>query len=141
MEKPLKILAVDDDFINLKLISSMLRKNAQVGIIIEATNGLDAINLLKTQGDIDLVLLDIKMPVMDGIEFLTNIQSMIEFKKLPVIVLTTDETRKHEAFDHGAFDFLVKPIREQELSSKIAKVANLFDLQLQLRCCMTSFIL
>lgn len=126
MEKQLKILAVDDDFINLKLISSMLRKNAQVGVIIEATNGLDAINLLKTQGDIDLVLLDIKMPVMDGIEFLTNVQSMIEFKKLPIIVLTTDETRKHEAFDHGAFDFLVKPIREQELSSKIAKVANLF---------------
>lgn len=127
MEKQLKILAVDDDFINLKLISSMLRKNTQVGAIIEATNGLDAINLLKMQGDIDLVLLDIKMPVMDGIEFLTNIQSMIEFKKLPVIVLTTDETRKHEAFEHGAFDFLVKPIREQELRSKIEKVANLFD--------------
>jgi len=126
MEKQLKILAVDDDFINLKLISSMLRKNTQVASIIEATNGLDAINLLKVQGDIDLVLLDIKMPVMDGIEFLTNIQSMLEFKKIPVIVLTTDETRKHEAFDHGAFDFLVKPIREQELSSKIAKVADLF---------------
>lgn len=78
MEKQLKILAVDDDFINLKLISSMLRKNEKVGAIIEATNGLDAINLLKTQGDIDLVLLDIKMPVMDGIEFLTNIQSMGE---------------------------------------------------------------
>ena len=126
MEKQLKILAVDDDFINLKLISSMLRKNEKVGAIIEATNGLDAINLLKTQGDIDLVLLDIKMPVMDGIEFLTNIQSMGEFKKLPVIVLTTDETRKLEAFDHGAFDFLVKPIREYDLSSKIAKVADLF---------------
>ncbi|AHJ12034.1 MULTISPECIES: response regulator [Sulfurospirillum] len=126
MEKQLKILAVDDDFINLKLISSMLRKNVNVGIIIEATNGLDAINLLKTQGDIDLVLLDIKMPVMDGIEFLTNIQSMNEFKKLPVIVLTTDETRKHEAFEHGAFDFLVKPIREHDLSSKIAKVADLY---------------
>lgn len=125
MEKKLKILAVDDDFINLKLISSMLRKNQNVGAIIEATNGLDAINLLKTQGDIDLVLLDIKMPVMDGIEFLANIQSMAEFKKLPVIVLTTDETRKHEAFDHGAFDFLVKPIRENDLSSKIAKVADL----------------
>lgn len=125
MKKKLKILAVDDDFINLKLISSMLRKNQNVGAIIEATNGLDAINLLKTQGDIDLVLLDIKMPVMDGIEFLANIQSMAEFKKLPVIVLTTDETRKHEAFDHGAFDFLVKPIRENDLSSKIAKVADL----------------
>ena len=114
MQKQLKILAVDDDFINLKLISSMLRKNDNVGIIIEATNGLDAINLLKTQGDIDLVLLDIKMPVMDGIEFLTNIQSMLEFKKIPIIVLTTDETRKNEAFEHGAFDFLVKPIREND---------------------------
>lgn len=126
MQKKLKILAVDDDFINLKLISSMLRKNENVDVIMEATNGLDAINLLKTQGDINLVLLDIKMPVMDGIEFLTNIQSMLEFKKIPIIVLTTDETRKHEAFEHGAFDFLVKPIRENDLSSKIAKVADLF---------------
>ncbi len=126
MQKKLKILAVDDDFINLKLISSMLRKNQNVDVIMEATNGLDAINLLKTQGDIDLVLLDIKMPVMDGIEFLTNIQSMLEFKKIPIIVLTTDETRKNEAFEHGAFDFLVKPIRENDLSSKIAKVADLF---------------
>lgn len=127
MNRQLKILAVDDDFINLKLISSMLRKNPLVDVIIEATNGLDAINLLKAQGDIDLVLLDIKMPVMDGIEFLTHIQSMMEFKKLPIIVLTTDETRKNEAFDHGAIDFLVKPIREHDLSSKIAKVADLFS--------------
>lgn len=126
MDKKLKILAVDDDFINLKLISSMLRKNTLVHQIIEATNGLDAINLLKTQGDFDLVLLDIKMPVMDGIEFLTNVQSMLEFKKLPIIVLTTDETRKNEAFEQGAFDFLVKPIREHDLSSKIIKVAELF---------------
>ena len=74
----------------------------------------------------DLVLLDIKMPVMDGIEFLTNVQSMLEFKKLPIIVLTTDETRKNEAFEQGAFDFLVKPIREHDLSSKIIKVAELF---------------
>ena len=123
--KTLKILAVDDDFINLKLISSMLRKNPNVDSIIEATNGLDAINTLKTQQDINLVVLDIKMPVMDGIEFLTNIQSMAELKKIPIIVLTTDETRKHEALDKGAFDFLVKPIREQELSGKISKIVEL----------------
>ena len=63
---------------------------------------------------------------MDGIEFLTNLQSMPEFQKLPVIVLTTDETRKNEAFDRGAFDFLVKPIRDHDLSSKIQKVIDLF---------------
>lgn len=126
MEKRLKILAVDDDFINLKLISSMLKRNINVDTIVEATNGLDALNLLKTEANIDLVLLDIKMPIMDGIEFLTNLQSMPEFQKLPVIVLTTDETRKNEAFDRGAFDFLVKPIRDHELSSKIQKVIDLF---------------
>jgi len=126
MGKPLKILAVDDDFINLKLISSMLKKNANVEKIIEATNGLDALGLLKEEHDIDLVLLDIKMPVMDGIEFLVNFQPMREFRDIPVIVLTTDETRKNEAFERGAFDFLVKPIREVELSAKIAKVVELF---------------
>ena len=126
MEKKLKILAVDDDFINLKLISSMLKKNPNVELIIEATNGLDAINLLKSQSDVDLILLDIKRPVMDGIEFLTNLQPMRQFKDIPVIVLTTDETRKNEAFDKGAFDFLVKPIREVDLSAKIAKVVDLF---------------
>jgi putative two-component system response regulator len=65
------------------------------------------------------------MPIMDGIEFLNNLQSMEELKTTPVIVLTTDETRKSEAFDRGAFDFLVKPIREQELSSKISKIVEL----------------
>lgn len=125
MEKKLKVLAVDDDFINLKLISSMLKKNPHTGVVVEATNGLDAINLLKDHADTSLILLDIKMPVMDGIEFLTNIQSMPEFKNVPVIVLTTDETRKNEAFEKGAFDFLVKPIREHELSAKIAKIIEL----------------
>jgi len=126
MGKPLKILAVDDDFINLKLISSMLKKNTNVAEIVEATNGLDALGLLKVHDDIDLVLLDIKMPVMDGIEFLVNFQPMREFKDIPVIVLTTDETRKNEAFERGAFDFLVKPIREVDLSTKIAKVVDLY---------------
>lgn len=126
MEKKLKILAVDDDFINLKLISSMLKKHPNVASIVEATNGLDALNTLKNEGDINLILLDIKMPVMDGIEFLTNLQSMHDLNKTPVIVLTTDETRKNEAFDSGAFDFLVKPIREHDLNLKIAKVVELF---------------
>ncbi len=125
MEKTLKVLAVDDDFINLKLISSMLKKNPFTGEIIEANNGLDALNLLKEHGDIDVILLDIKMPIMDGIEFLTHLQSMPEFINVPVIVLTTDETRKNEAFEKGAFDFLVKPIREHDLSTKISRIVEL----------------
>lgn len=125
MSKQIKILAVDDDFINLKLLHSMLKKNTSIKEVVEAQNGLDALNILKEQQDIDLVLLDIKMPIMDGIEFLNNLQSMEELKTTPVIVLTTDETRKSESFDRGAFDFLVKPIREQELSSKISMIVEL----------------
>lgn len=127
MGKPLKVLAVDDDFINLKLISSMLKKNENVAQIIEAKNGLEALNSLKEQPDTNLVLLDIKMPIMDGIEFLNNLESMESLKKIPVIVLTTDESKKHEAFDHGAFDFLVKPIREHDLNAKISKIAELLE--------------
>jgi len=122
MGKKIKILAVDDDFINLKLIHSILKKNEDIDEVVEAKNGLEALNILKKQPDIELVLLDIKMPIMDGIEFLTNLSSMPDINKIPVIVLTTDETRKHEAFDCGAFDFLVKPIREVELRAKISKV-------------------
>lgn len=125
MSKQIKVLAVDDDFINLKLLHSMLKKNTSIKEVVEAQNGLDALNILKEQQDIDLVLLDIKMPIMDGIEFLDNLQSIEELKTTPVIVLTTDETRKSEAFDRGAFDFLVKPIREQELSSKISMIVEL----------------
>ena len=125
MNKQIKILTVDDDFINLKLLSSMLKKSDVVSEVVEAKNGLEALDILKEQSNIELILLDIKMPIMDGIEFLSNMESMPELKDTPVIVLTTDETRKREAFDHGAFDFLVKPIREAELSRKILKVIEL----------------
>jgi putative two-component system response regulator len=125
MSDKIKILTVDDDFINLKLLSSMLKKSTFVSEIVEAKNGLEALNMLKKHSDIGLVLLDIKMPVMDGIEFLSNLESMPDLSKTPVIVLTTDETRKREAFDNGAFDFLVKPIREAELNKKILKVVEL----------------
>jgi putative two-component system response regulator len=125
MAKKLKVLSVDDDFINLKLINLMLKKNPNISEVIEAENGLDALNLLKKVTDVDMVLLDIKMPVMDGIEFLVNIRSDQELKNIPIIVLTTDDTRKYEALENGAHDFLIKPIREHELSQKIQKVAQL----------------
>ena len=125
MEETLTILSVDDDFINLKLISSMLKKNDKVGSVLEAKNGLEAIDVLTQNPGISGILLDIKMPVMDGIEFLDTIQSYSQFKTIPIIILTTDETRKREALDKGACDFLVKPIREIELAQKIEKIAQL----------------
>lgn len=126
MMKKIKVLLVDDDFINLMLLQSMLKKNESIGQIVEARDGLEALTVLKEQADINLILLDIKMPVMDGIEFLINLQSMPDLKNIPVIILTTDESKKRKAFDNGAFDFLLKPIREHDLKAKISTIVNLF---------------
>jgi len=118
----LKILAVDDDMINLKLLKSMLKKSARVRDVVEAKNGADAIAVLKTQDDIDIVLLDIIMPVMGGIEMLRVVRADETLHNLPIIVLTTDETKKAEALECGANGFLMKPIRERDVISQIEKL-------------------
>lgn len=120
--RALKILAVDDDLINLKLLKSMLKKSPRVREVIEAKNGADAIGVLKTQDDIDIVLLDIIMPVMGGIEMLRVIRADDALQDLPIIVLTTDETKKAEALECGANGFLMKPIREKDVLDKIEQL-------------------
>jgi len=121
-DKKLKVLAVDDDIINLKLLKSMLMKTSYVYEVIEAKNGADAIAVLKIHDDVDIVLLDIIMPVMGGIEMLKVLRADDNMEQLPVIVLTTDETKKTEALESGANGFLMKPIRERDLSMKISQL-------------------
>jgi putative two-component system response regulator len=119
MAKDLIVLAVDDDMINLKLLKSMLMKNENVKEVIEAKNGADAIGHIKARADIDLILLDIIMPIMNGIEMLRVVRSDDNIRQVPIIVLTTDETKKNEALELGANGFLTKPIRSNELMQKI----------------------
>ncbi len=121
----IKVLAVDDDMINLKLLKSMLLKCPQVAEVIEAKNGADAIDILKAQDDIGLILLDIIMPVMGGIEVLKIVRADSHFKNIPIIVLTTDETKKGEALDCGANDFVMKPVRADAVAEKIRRLINL----------------
>ena len=116
------VLAVDDDMINLKLLKSMLKKSGRVAEVIEAKNGSDAIGVLKSRDDIDLILLDIIMPIMGGIEMLKVVRADDNLRQLPIIVLTTDETKKSEALEFGANGFLMKPIRSDDLIKKIATV-------------------
>lgn len=131
--RKINVLAVDDDFVNLKLIEVMLKKNLEVGDILKAKNGLEALSILDERSadadkskHIDIVLLDIVMPVMNGLEFLDQLQVRPEVT-IPVIVLTTDETAKKEAFDRGAYDFLTKPIFEKDLTQKINDAIMMLD--------------
>ncbi|MEA3330783.1 MAG: response regulator [Campylobacterota bacterium] len=116
------ILAVDDDMINLKLLKSMLMKTGNVAEVVEAKNGSDAIGVLKSRKDIDLILLDIIMPVMGGIEMLKVVRADDTLRQLPIIVLTTDETKKSDALEFGANGFLMKPIKKDDLLRKMATV-------------------
>jgi len=122
MRDDLIVLAVDDDMINLKLLKSMLKKSGIVKEVIEAKNGSDAIGELKGRDDIDLILLDIIMPIMGGIDMLKVVRADDNLQQLPIIVLTTDETKKVEALECGANGFLMKPIRNDDLLKKIATV-------------------
>ncbi len=116
------ILAVDDDLINLKLLRSMLMKSPNVKEVVEAKNGSDAIGILKSRDDIDLILLDIIMPIMGGIDMLKVVRADENLRQLPILVLTTDETKKAEALECGANGFLMKPIRNDDLIAKIKTV-------------------
>lgn len=122
MSKQLKVLAVDDDMINLKLLKSMLLKTPNVSEVVEAKNGADAIDILKTTKDFDIILLDIIMPVMGGIEMLKVVRADDNLRQLPIIVLTTDETKKSEALEEGANGFLMKPIRQDDLVQKMQQL-------------------
>jgi putative two-component system response regulator len=117
----LKVLVVDDDFINRKLLQTHLKSNPNVTDIVEAENGSDALDKLKKDPTIGIVLLDIMMPVVDGIEFLKIFRSDMSNAHIPVIVLSTDDTRKAEVFDNGANDFLRKPVMQDQLAEKITQ--------------------
>ncbi|WP_456431501.1 response regulator [Nitratifractor sp.] len=116
----LKVLVVDDDFINRKLIQALLKRHSDmIGEVIEADNGSEALNALKLHPDIDLILLDILMPVLDGKEFLKIFRSEPENSRIPVIVLSTDDTQKSTVLNLGADDFILKPINEDQLMDRI----------------------
>jgi len=115
----LKVLIVDDDFINRKLLQTFLKKHPDIVETIEAENGSDALDKIKKYPDINFIFLDIMMPVVDGIEFLKIFRSNMTNAHIPIVVLSTDDSRKTEVFENGGNDFLRKPIKEDDLLGKI----------------------
>jgi len=112
-----KILLVDDDMRNLFALSKILKER---GIeIIKAENGKNALEMLELHPEIDLVLMDIMMPEMDGYEAMKQIRAQVRFAKLPVIALTAKAMKddKQKCIDAGANDYITKPIDVERLLS------------------------
>jgi len=110
-----KILVVDDEIRNVFALAKILEeKDIEV---LEAENGQVAINLMKENPQIDLVLMDVMMPVMDGYEAMRIIRNTEKIKDIPIICLTAKAMKEdHEnAIKNGANDYLSKPLNEEKL--------------------------
>lgn len=117
--KDKKVLLVDDDMRNTYALSAALKKKGLV--VIMADNGELALQRLNDDPTIDIVVMDIMMPVMDGYEAMTKIRAQERFINLPIIALTAKvmPEDKAKAFSCGASDFLTKPVDIQQLTSLI----------------------
>ena len=111
----LKILVVDDDFRNIFAMTALLERGH--ADVIVAESGAEAIAVLERTPDIDIVLMDIMMPVMDGYETIRAIRAIDRFKSLPIIAVTGKVTagERQRCLDAGANDYVPKPVDTAEL--------------------------
>ena len=115
--KDKKILVVDDDMRNVFALSSVLEDKGLD--IIGARNGREALEQLDKQPDIDLVLMDIMMPEMDGYQAMAAIRQQARFRTLPIIALTAKAMKgdRSKCIEAGANDYLAKPFDTDRLLS------------------------
>ena len=109
-----RVLLAEDDARNIFALSSVLEP---LGVRLEiARNGREALQRLERQ-DIDLVLMDIMMPEMDGYEAMTHIRKQERLKTLPIIALTAKAMKddKQKCIDAGANDYITKPVDVERL--------------------------
>lgn len=114
------IVSIDDSNVVLMSIEKILSEKYQVKSFSKVMRGMHFLKLNVP----DLIILDIDMPEMDGMEALKHIKEREELKDVPVIFLTSNADREHvvNAVALGAVDYMIKPVKEEILLSKIRKI-------------------
>lgn len=113
-----KVLVIEDDIPLCWLLEKILQSKYEVMIM---SNGMEAWSWLSDGNIPDLIISDIKMPSLDGIELLENISNSGLFKNIPVIILSgyEDANKRKQCLDLGAFIYLVKPFEPQSLVAEV----------------------
>ncbi len=124
------ILAVDDTAMNLDILEELLEQYD----VITAISGEDALKIVNEE-EIDLILLDIMMPNMDGYEVCKQLKENQITKDIPIIFITakTDEDSIEKAYDLGGTDYVTKPFRAKELLSRVKKELKYQDMVKELK--------
>ena len=117
-----KILIVDDSATMRKILMRVIR---QAGVdtegFLEASNGQEGLERLASDGTIDLILSDINMPVMNGVDFVKAVRALADKAKLPIVMVTTEggEAMVKTAMDSGASGYVTKPFTPESIKSAL----------------------
>jgi two-component system chemotaxis response regulator CheY len=120
----IRALIVDDSSVMRKIVERSLR---QAGIdlsdVFQAGNGAEALGVLKDSA-VDLILCDINMPVMDGLEFIKQLPSVANAKDVPVVMITTEGSEAHvvQALSCGARGYIRKPFTPEQVKEHVIPV-------------------
>ena len=118
---PLRTLIVDDSSVMRKIVARALQQGGVLlAEIIEAGNGSEALEILRRQ-KVDLILSDINMPVMDGLEFVRNLKDVQNAQGVPVVMITTEGSESHvrEAISSGAKGYIRKPFTPDQMKEHV----------------------
>jgi DNA-binding response OmpR family regulator len=123
MSEMTKILIVDDDPDIRKVLNLLLRRDYETA---EAANGFDAVDYMQNHRETDLIILDVMMPGMDGIETCEKIR---DFSNVPILFLTAKsaEQDRLSAYQSGGDDFLSKPFSQPELLAKVKSLLRRYQ--------------
>ncbi len=118
----LDVLIVDDSAAIRKILQRVLRQaEVPIGEVFEAGDGIEALAALKKQ-PVGLILSDINMPNMDGLQFLTRVRAMPEWASVPIVMITTEgsQNKVMEAVQLGASGYVRKPFTAEQIKEKLA---------------------
>jgi two-component system chemotaxis response regulator CheY len=118
----LDVLIVDDSAAIRKILQRVLRQaEIPIGTVYEAADGVEALEALKKQ-TVGLILSDINMPNMDGLEFLMKVRAEPAWQSLPIVMVSTEGTQAKvlEAVERGASGYVRKPFTAEQIKEKLA---------------------
>lgn len=133
------ILLVEDDEVDIMNIKRAFQKNKITNPLYIARNGLEALHLLKGEGEEKIsplpriILLDLNMPKMGGLEFLKEIRKCAEFKSVTVFVMTTsnEESDKIQAYNLNIAGYILKPLSFESFVATVSKLNHYWKLSEQ----------
>ncbi|MGA6985262.1 MAG: response regulator [Terriglobales bacterium] len=121
---PIRALIVDDSSVMRKIVERSLRQaGLNLATVFEAGNGAEALGVL-AENQVDLILCDINMQVMDGLEFIKQLPQVANAKDVPVVMITTEGSESHvvQALSFGARGYIRKPFTSEQVKEHVVPV-------------------